>query len=85
MSSAPQETEGLVSTMAHPAYSTTLSEDELDLIQATADAWRSRGYGRTADNLLTIAGLSAPIPQPSTLPSNVYQLADRRSCRQAVS
>ena len=50
--------------MTHPAFTTTLSADELDVIQATADVWRSRGYGRTADNLLAIAGLAAPAQPP---------------------
>ena len=71
--------------MAYPAFGNTLSQDELDIIQATADVWRSRGYGATADNLLVVAGLATPAVQPSVLPPNVYSLSTFRARRLAVS
>lgn len=76
--------------MAQPAFSNTLSalsQDELDIIQATADVWRSRGYGRTADNLLVVAGLTVPSPRLSAPPpsAGVTDLSVYRARRLAVS
>jgi hypothetical protein len=72
--------------MTHPVPVSTLSTDEIQLLQLTAEAWRARGYDQTADNLLLVAGLASPRREPSGLPSNVYRLSDyRRSRRQAVS
>ncbi|WP_433520045.1 hypothetical protein ACQP2T_63635 (plasmid) [Nonomuraea sp. CA-143628] len=85
MSSTPPITEGTRPTMTHAAFSNTLSESELDLIQATADVWRLRGYGQTADNLLAVAGLTLPTPEPSVLPPNVYQLSAYRARSQAAA
>lgn len=73
--------------MTQPAFSATLSPDELHAIEVTAAVWRQRGYARTADNLLIVAGLTAPAREPSPLPPNVFRLSDfrPRSASQAVS
>ena len=71
--------------MTQPAFNTTLSPDRLDYIWATANAWRQRGYAQEADNLLIVAGLAAPAPQPSALPPGVADFAAYfRARRQAV-
>lgn len=72
--------------MTHAAFSNRLSQDELDIIQATADVWRLRGYGTTADNLLVVAGLAVPVPQPSASPpAGVADFVSYRARRLAVS
>lgn len=68
--------------MTQPAFSSTLSADELDVIQATSEVWRARGFGRTADNLLSIAGLAVPAQPPQhgsvSLPAGVTDLSTYR-------
>lgn len=79
------KSEGLSFMMTHSVLSNTLTPDQLEVIQATAEVWRSRGYGQTADNLLLVAGLTPPAPKPSRLPPNVFRLSDYRPRAQAVS
>lgn len=78
--------------MTQPAAnSTPLSAGEMELIQATAYVWRARGYARTADNLLLVAGLastgarSTVTTQQATTGGNVFDLSAYRARRQAVT
>lgn len=70
--------------MTQPAFNDTLAPDQQQILRLTAEVWRSRGYGQTADNLLLVAGLTRPEPAP---PSNVVRLSDYRprAPRQVVS